>query len=86
MDQVKLVCIGHTTLDDIMISETGVTYFRQPGGGGLHSAAGAALWGTGHEIGVVTKLPAGFPDQYYEEMRSLPSLDMEGRTAPMRLA
>lgn len=78
MDQVKLVCIGHTTLDDIMISETGVTYFRQPGGGGLHSAAGAALWGTGHEIGVVTKLPAGFPDQYYEEMRSLPSLDMEG--------
>ena len=78
MEQVKIVCIGHTTLDDIVISETGVTYFRQPGGGGLHSAAGAALWSTHHEVGVVTKLPGGFPDCYYEEMRQLVSLDISG--------
>ena len=61
MDTIKIVCIGHTTLDDIVISETGDTYFRQPGGGGLHSAAGAALWSSRKQVGVVTRLPGGFP-------------------------
>ena len=78
MDTIKIVCIGHTTLDDIVISETGDTYFRQPGGGGLHSAAGAALWSSRKQGGVVTRLPGGIPPAHRREMDRLPSLDMEG--------
>ena len=74
MDTIKIVCIGHTTLDDIVISETGDSYFRQPGGGGLHSAAGAALWSSRKQVVVVTRLPGGFPPLHRLEMDWLTSL------------
>lgn len=75
---VRIACIGHTTLDDIILSDPGISYFRQPGGGALHSAAGAALWNRANEVGVVTRLPKSFPETELEKIRALGSVDGEG--------
>lgn len=74
---VDVVCIGHMTMDDIVLS-TGETHMGTPGGAATYSASGAAFWRNRHDVGIVSRLGSDYTEEMVRPIATHPAIDMTG--------
>ena len=67
-NRVKVVCIGHTTTDNL-IKYDGTCRFESTGGAGVYAASGASYWGSDHDVGLVTRLGSSYNQSCIEHIR-----------------
>ncbi len=73
-NEIKEVCIGHLTLDDV-VNYDGTTMFNTAGGAALYSAAGAALWS--EQVGIFAKVGSDYAKDKIQELTGM-GIDVQG--------